>query len=168
MSRIRGITHSTVSMLQSYGVESAMEVEKHMLYGIPNVSSSIAMELLHWRNGLETQFVYKPAFGSATSDMQLDQPMVRQSVKMFQAQKILNLGKRLNLLAQSGQSELTQSLELFDETAKGWKRARANLDEYQAGRQWLERNVNRSTWILAGITIGLPLLLVGAYFLLTS
>jgi DNA-binding helix-hairpin-helix protein with protein kinase domain len=164
--KIRGISHGVVSMLESYGIESALEVEKHMLYGIPNVGTAMAMELLHWRGDLESQFTYKPSIGAATSDIQLDEPTVRQGVKMFQAQKILNLGKRLNLLSQSGGGELIQALAAFDDSVVQWKRSHVHLDEFQIGRRRLERQVNRSTLALVGMTIGVPLALVGLYFAL--
>lgn len=164
--KIRGITHGVVSMLESYGIESAMEIEKHMLYGIPNVGSAMAMELLHWRSDVESQFTYKPSIGTTTSDLQLDEPTVRQGVKMFQAQKILNLGKRMNLLAQSGEGELLQALASFDESCAQWRRTRANLAEFQSGRHWIERIVNRSMLVLLGLMLGLPALMVGVFFLL--
>jgi DNA-binding helix-hairpin-helix protein with protein kinase domain len=46
--------------LSKAGVATAADINDETLHKIPGVGSSIAMELINWRNGLEANFQFDP------------------------------------------------------------------------------------------------------------
>jgi DNA-binding helix-hairpin-helix protein with protein kinase domain len=71
-SQIPGMTASHVTLLESYGVESAADVEQLKLYGIPSIDSEMTMELLQWRTGVERGFVFDTEHSATLAQMRVD------------------------------------------------------------------------------------------------
>ena len=53
----------TISMLESYGIESALEIDDDLLYGTPNLRQSTMINLKQWRASIDQKFVFKPSLG---------------------------------------------------------------------------------------------------------
>lgn len=155
----------TISMLESYGIESALEIDDDLLYGTPNLHQSTMINLKQWRASIEQKFVFKPSLGMTSREVQLGNPATIRNIKAFQSTKIIASGKRMNLLAQTGQNEIAEAVHGLQEIALQWKRTQHRLLELQASRLLPEKLINHSTVALTVLAIGLPLIYMGLYFL---
>lgn len=59
-TRIRGIGPSKRAVLASYGIDTAADIEKSRLLGVPGFGAANSQPLLEWRAKLEARFVYRP------------------------------------------------------------------------------------------------------------
>jgi DNA-binding helix-hairpin-helix protein with protein kinase domain len=153
--KIQGLTQSHVTILESYGVESAYHLERIKLYGIPSIHSALMIELLHWRSELERQFVFKPEHGVTLDNLKSLAGAAVQRFKMTQARKILMGDERLRAFAEAGKEALVRDVTAFDIEVLQWKTTANELCEHQKTRTLLERTINRSpaTLILPGLIV---------------
>jgi len=155
--KIAGLTNSLVPMLESYGIESAYDVDKLNLTGIPSIHTNLALELLQWRTVIERQFAYQPEHGVTLQDMRHSETIATWRFKVSQARRVLLATTRLQAIADMAQSELDQALAKFDKRAGQWLEIARHLRDFQSERHELEFRLNRAPMTLLALTIGAPL-----------
>jgi DNA-binding helix-hairpin-helix protein with protein kinase domain len=156
--RIPGLTASHVSLMESFGVESANDVDRLQLYGIPNIDNELMMELLQWRGQVESKFVFNPEHGVTVAELKKGGEAAVRKFKVTQARKILTGAEQLQNRAFERKAELTQVLGQFDDQTNQWMKVAKQLRDYENGRRPLERLVNYSLATILGPAIGVPAL----------
>ena len=156
VDQIPGMTASAIVMLESYGVESAYDVDSLKLMGIPAVNSDLNLELLHWRSEIENGFVYKPEHGVSPAELEAAGEQAARRFKAAQARKILMGVVQQKALADAGKAILNRELRQFGGLAEQWRTIAKEKRDFQSRRHRLERSLNRSTMRLAGLTLGVP------------
>jgi DNA-binding helix-hairpin-helix protein with protein kinase domain len=155
---ISGLTLSHVTLLESFGVESAYDAERMKLYGIPTIDEAMSINLVQWRAEMERRFRFNPEHGITLDNLKSIGDATVRRFKMMQARKIMMSNERLKMLADAGKNELVASLSSFDADMKQWKAAAAEYAEFQQSRRPLERLINRSYLTILGPTAGVILL----------
>jgi DNA-binding helix-hairpin-helix protein with protein kinase domain len=146
---IRGLNINHVAILESYGIESANDLERIKLYGIPGIGPQNVTELLQWRQNVERRFALKPehkinlADGSAAI----------QQFKISQARNILAAAKQLETLAEVAESELACALDNFKRESDQWSAVARELRDFQSSRRSFERIINRSPARIVGLAV---------------
>ena len=87
-------------MLESYNVETALQIDSLMLAGIPNVSTGVVLELTQWRAELERRFKFQPDHGVTEKHLEEAEEAATQRFKTVQARKILMGSKQLDAIVQ--------------------------------------------------------------------
>ncbi len=181
VAEIPGLTDSTLAMLESFNVETALQIDPLLLTGIPNISSGDVMELLQWRAQVEQEFKSLPenqlrgaqrpgrvADGLGTRGQlppdrsggaQLTQAEAAdaQRFKVAQARKVLMGCQQLEALVQGGRAELNYALRQFDKLGDKAKGVARKLRDFLSGRRKTERLLNRSPLTICLLAFGLPL-----------
>ena len=165
---IRGLKRTMVPMLESYGVDSALDINKLNLYGVPNIDPSLVMELMGWREKVEQQYEFNPSHGVTVQEMNQSEEVTTNRFKLSQSRIVLMAASRLNALADGGKSELDRSLSYFDSLTDHWKNEAKKLRDFQSSRYHFERTINRSVGRILGIALGGPVLGTVLYFLFNS
>jgi DNA-binding helix-hairpin-helix protein with protein kinase domain len=158
--QIPGLKGSMVAMLESFGVESALEIDSLNLCAVPNLDPHLTVELAQWRSLLESEFVFEPDHGITFQDLQVARDAATRRFKLSQARKVLMGAKQVEALAQAGEGELKRALARFDALVSEWRDLAMQLRDFQSSRHWLERTINRAPGVIVAFTIGIPL--VGA------
>ncbi len=161
---IPGMTDAMIPMLESYGVESALDVHKLGVYGVPLLSPEVALEMLEWRKLIEQRFVFKPEHGVTAADLERAQQAATQRFKISQARKILIGARHLDSLALVGKAVLTRSMRDFEKLSAKWKEIAREKGQYQLSRLKLERTVNSSPAVI--ISLALAIVIVGGLWTL--
>jgi len=157
IAEIPGLTASTIPMLESYGVETALDVHKLGVYGVPIMSPALALEMLQWRELVERKFVFKPAHGVTAADMARAQQAATQRFKIAQARKILIGARHLDSLAMVGKATLKRSARDFDTLSSRWKEVAREKGNYQLSRTKLERTINSSPAAIIAVALAIPI-----------
>ncbi len=89
VKKITGLTNSLVPMLEFYGIESALDIDRLCLAGVPSIHNNLALELLQWRTKIEQQFAFKPEHGVTLQDMRQSQTLATWRFKVTQSRKVL-------------------------------------------------------------------------------
>jgi len=163
--KIRGITGSNLTMLESFSVESANDLERIRLYGIPGVDPELVMELMQWRTEVERDFKFNPEHGVTLADAGASKEAAVRRFKIAQARKILTGARQLDSLAEAGKSELARSLNQFNQAADQWRSVATQLRDYQSARRKWERLINRSPWTIIALALGVPFVAAILYLL---
>ncbi|MGD9635407.1 MAG: hypothetical protein AB7U97_19160, partial [Pirellulales bacterium] len=150
---IAGMNLSQVTLLESFGVETAYDCERMKLYGIPSIDESTSINLVQWRGDMERQFRFNPEHGITLDNLKSIGDATVRRFKMLQARKVLLCDERLKLLAENGKNELVAALTPFDADVRQYKKIAAELNTFQEARRPLERLINKSL-----LTLGLPTL----------
>ncbi len=153
--KIPGLTMSHVAILESYGVESAYDVERIRLYCIPNVGPSIVTELLQWRYEVDRGFTFKPEHGITMADVGNAKEIAIRKFKLSQARKVLTGAKQLEILADVGNSELNRALDLYKRESDRWTELANEMGDFQGGRRRFERFINQSPMWILGLVFGM-------------
>jgi DNA-binding helix-hairpin-helix protein with protein kinase domain len=161
---IAGLTLSHVTLLESFGVESAYDAERMKLYGIPTIDEAMSINLVQWRAEMERRFKFNPEHGITLDNLKSIGDATVRRFKMMQARKIMMGNERLKMLADAGKNELVASLTSFDADLRQWKAVAAELTEFQEKRHPLERLMNRSYLTILGPTAGVILLALLFYY----
>jgi DNA-binding helix-hairpin-helix protein with protein kinase domain len=148
IQNISGMTRPMASVLQSYGVESAADVEPLKLLGVPMLTPGLTMELTVWREAVEQQFVFKPEHGVTLDYASAAGDAAVRRFKVFLARKILMAAKQLESLGVAGREQLNRELALYDEEASHTRDVAYELRDYQGSRRWFERLLNHSPAII--------------------
>jgi DNA-binding helix-hairpin-helix protein with protein kinase domain len=156
--KIPGMTASHVTMLESFGVESAYDIEQLKLYGIPNVDSELTMELLQWRAEVERGFVFDTEHSQTLAAMRVDEEVAARRFKITLARKILMGADRLDVLVDTRKAEMSRALVQYEDVAGEWTKVAKQLADLQNGRRPLERFANRGPAVTAAIAVGIPVL----------
>lgn len=166
IAEIPGLTSGMIPMLESYGVESALDVHKLGVYGVPVISPELALELLRWRETIEQQFKFKPDHGVTAADLQRAQQAAIQRFKISQARKILIGARHLESLAAVGNAAVKRSLKEFESLSSKWKEIARGRGEYQQSRTRIERVLNDSPAVIVPVMLGIPIIcgLIALFF----
>jgi DNA-binding helix-hairpin-helix protein with protein kinase domain len=154
--KIPGLSPSQVIMLESFGVESANELERLRLYGIPSIDGELVIELMHWRTEVERGFTFNPEYGITLADVGAAREAAVRRFKISQARRILTGSKQLETLAAAARAELNRSLLQFNQAADQWRGVAAQLRDFQSGRRRFERLINQSPALLIALALGVP------------
>lgn len=157
LRQINGLTASNVAMMESFGMDSANDVDRMRLYGVPGLEAETVMELLQWRRDMEQKFVFHPEHGVTLANVGLTREVAIRRYKMAQARKILDGAKQIEMLAEVGKADLARALAQFDSALDQWRIIAKQYRDSQSGRQRLELLVNRSPLFTFGLAIGVPL-----------
>lgn len=166
VASIPGLTLSHVTLLESFGVESAYDAERMKLYGIPTIDEAMSINLVQWRSAMERQFRFNPEHGLSLDNLKSINDGAVRRFKMMQARKIMMGNERLKLLADTGKNELVTALRPFDAENKQWKAVAKELIDFQEQRRQLERLVNRSYLTILAPAAGIVALSALIYYLL--
>jgi DNA-binding helix-hairpin-helix protein with protein kinase domain len=156
--QIPGLTTSHVTLLESFGVESAYDVEQLKLYGIPSIDAEMTMELLQWRAQVERGFVFDTEHSQTLAAMRVDEEAAARRFKVTLARKILMGADRLDVLVDTRKAELARVLAQYDDVAGQWTAVAKQLAEVQNGRRPLERLLNRGPVVTTTVAVGVPVL----------
>jgi DNA-binding helix-hairpin-helix protein with protein kinase domain len=159
------LSTSMVSMLQSFGVDSALDVNKLNLSAIPMMSPSLKMELLRWRDEVEATFVYRPEHGVTLNDAKTADEVAVRRFKASQARKVLMGAKQLQAMVDVARYELQRALAEFDDLASRGRDIAVKLCDFQSGRRPLERWLNDSMATILAPVIGAPLVGCALYWM---
>ncbi|NOZ39957.1 MAG: hypothetical protein GXP24_07005 [Planctomycetes bacterium] len=150
---IPGMMEAMIPMLESYGVESALDVHKLGVYGVPLLSPELALELLEWRKLVEQGFVFKPEHGVTAADLERAQQAATQRFKISHARKILIGARHLESLALVGKAAMKRTTREFETLAAKWKEIARRKGQYQLNRTKLERSINVSPAVIVSVTL---------------
>ena len=142
--RIAGLTVSEVTMMESFGMESANDVDRLRLYGIPGLEPEVIMELLQWRRDVEQGFKFNPEHGLTLDSVGATKELAIRRFKISQARKILAGAKQVENMAEVGKAELAAALAQFDGAVEQWRGVAKQLRDFQSDRRGLERLINQS------------------------
>ncbi len=156
MRQIEGLTVSDVTMMESFGMDSANDVERMRLYGIPGLDPEVVMELLQWRRDIEQKFVFNPEHGITLANVGMTKEIAVRRFKIAQARKILAGAKQVETMADVGKGDLARALSQFDGAVEQWKGMAKQYRESQNVRQRLELFINRSPSFIIGFALGVP------------
>jgi DNA-binding helix-hairpin-helix protein with protein kinase domain len=154
--RIPGLTFSLVSMLESFGIESALDVDKLRLSCIPNLRPALSMELINWRDQIDESFEYKPDHGITFRDLKHAEDLAVRRFKVSQARRVLTGAKQIDSMADGVRYDLENSLKQYDQIAVPGRRVAAQWKDFQSNRRLLERSLNHSVTLIATITLATP------------
>lgn len=156
ISKIFNLTPSQVVMMESFGVETAADIERIRLYGIPSIDPEIVIELMKWRWDVEQTFVYAPEHGITMADVGAAKDAAVRRFKISQARGILTGAKQIDTLADVAGAQLTRELNQFDAACEQWKSAAKQFRDEQSARRKAERLINTSPLQIIGLAIGVP------------
>lgn len=154
---VSGLTRAMVPMLESFGIDSAYDIDRLNLYGVPNLNTAATIGLLQWKDQVADQFVFKPDHGVTLKDMKQSEEYTTQRFKVTQARKVLMASTQLRQLADFGRSQLEVTLGPFDDLSKQWRGVAKQLRDFQSKRPTVERLANSSPVTLICLVIGVPL-----------
>lgn len=155
--RIPGLTPQMVSVLESYGVDSAYHVHKALLTGVPGLSPAVMMELQAWRQRVEEKFEYKAEEGITEREFNADKQEATRRFKIALARKILQGAKRMRAMAFAAQGQLDQAMSVFKRHVEEWRGLAQKRQQEEAERSPWERQLNSNLWAVLGAGIGAPL-----------
>lgn len=82
-SNVGGLGPSQTAILQSYGVETAADIESNRITSIPGFTQVQVSKLIEWRRSLEKRFVFNAAQGTDPSDIAaLDQEIAMTRARL--------------------------------------------------------------------------------------
>jgi DNA-binding helix-hairpin-helix protein with protein kinase domain len=157
MTAIRGLNYSTVSILESFGVESALDVDRLKLFGVPAMGLGLMMDLMNWRQQVEATFAFKPDHGVTMNQVEIAGETTIRRFRVSQARRVLMGAKQLRTLADAGHYELERVLNDYDEFAAKGHEIALELRDFESSRRPLERLLNRSPETTLAAAIGIPL-----------
>jgi DNA-binding helix-hairpin-helix protein with protein kinase domain len=155
--RIPGLHRVDVAVLESYGVETALDCESHLLAGIPSVAPQVIAELLDWRDRMLEEFAFQPEAGVTENEIQIDRQEASAQFKISQARKVLSGSTILRGMALRGDTELQQDLSSFERLVAQWRGLAREYQDFQVTRTPLERLLNQSPRVLLAAGLGAPL-----------
>ncbi len=165
LSTISNVTQSQVTMLESFGVESANDVEQLRLYGIPGIDGETQMELMQWRRSVEPGFRFNPEHGITLADVGAAKEIAIRRFKMSQARKILTAARQIETQADVGAAELARACDMFDDNVERWKNTAKQYKDSQSRRRREERLINQSAGVILGLALTVPFVIGFLFFL---
>jgi DNA-binding helix-hairpin-helix protein with protein kinase domain len=158
MRQIEGLTPSNVTMMESFAIESANDIDRMRLYGIPGLEGETVMALMDWRREVEQKFVFNPEHGITLASVGQTKELAVRRFKIAQARKILSGAKQVETLAEVAKVELARALTQFDTAVDQWKAMAKQYRESQNGRFRWELFINRAPSFIIGLALGVPLI----------
>ena len=163
--KIPNLTPSHVTMLESFGVESANDIEQLRMYGIPGIDGEMQMELMQWRREIEPGFRFNPEHGITLADMGAAKEIAVRRFKMSQARKILTAARQIETQADVGAAELARACDQFDDNVERWKNTAKQYRDSQCRRRREERLINQSAGVIVGLALTVPFVIGFVFFL---
>lgn len=163
--KIEGLNPSEVAMMESFGMETANEIDQLRLYGIPGLEPETVMELLQWRRDVEQGFRFNPEHGITLDNVGAGKELAVRRFKISQARKILIGSKQLETMADVGKAELSAALSQFDAGVEQWTSMAKQCRDFQSGRWRLERLINQSAMHITAAALGAPFIALVIYLL---
>ena len=157
VSAIRGLSHAAVPLLESFGIESALDVDRLKLVGVPGMAAGLMMELMNWREQVEATFAFKPDHGVTLHQVEVAGEATIRRFRVSQARRVLMGAKQLQALAESGRYELNRLLADYDAMAAEGNDIALRLRDFQSSRRKLEYWLNRSPETTLAAMLGIPL-----------
>jgi DNA-binding helix-hairpin-helix protein with protein kinase domain len=164
-AEIPGMTPALTAVLQSYGIENPLDVDRIKLLGIPMVSDGLILELTAWRDRVARQFVFKSEHGVNFSDADGGGKAAVTRFKVAQARRILMASHHLNTLAEGSRDRLERELNYFDRSAEPARELAKNLRNFQSARRPWERAINTSPPLVAAAALAGPAIGAVLYWL---
>jgi DNA-binding helix-hairpin-helix protein with protein kinase domain len=164
MRAIPGMTPSLVSVLQSYGIESAADVEAIGLH-VPMLSGGLTLELKTWRDRVEQQFVHRPAHAMSMKQAAQAGDVEVSRFKAAQARRILMGAAQLSSMARLAGEQLAAQVGQYDQAAAAGRAIVKELRDTQSIRRSWERAINSSWPAIVAATIVPPLVGLAAWWL---
>jgi DNA-binding helix-hairpin-helix protein with protein kinase domain len=156
-AEIEGMHETLIPMLESFGIESAYDIEKIKLMGNPAVNADLMVELLQWRTQVERNFIFKPEHGVTPEQLKVATEAATMRYKTSQARKVLQGADHLATMAELARYQLKKQLGEFDKHVQRWRDVAKQYREFQGGRTRLERLINTSIVKIACVAAGIPL-----------
>jgi DNA-binding helix-hairpin-helix protein with protein kinase domain len=156
--KIPTLNVSQVVMLESYGIETANDIDRVKLYGVPGVDPETVMELMQWRREVEPGFVFHPEHGVTLENVGAAKELAVRRFKISQARKIISSSKQNATMADVGNSELARALTQFDAAVEQWRGVAKQYRDFQSNRRPLERLINTAPSYTLAIALGVPFL----------
>jgi len=165
MRQINGLTVSDVTMMESFGMDTANDVDRMRLYGVPGLDPETVMELLDWRREVEQKFVFNPEHGITLASIGQTKELAVRRFKIAQARKILAGAKQVETLAEVGKTDLARALAQFDGGVEQWRGMSKQYRESQSERWRLELFINRTPSVIIGLALGVPFIAMIAWLI---
>ncbi len=165
MRQISGLTVSDVAMMESFGMDSANDVDRMNLYGVPGLDPETVMSLLDWRREVEQKFVFNPEHGITLASVGQTKELAVRRFKIAQARKILTGAKQVETMAEVGKADLNRALNQLDGALEQWKAKARQYRESQNTRSKFEMLLNRAPGITLGFAITVPILAAIAWLI---
>ncbi len=157
VTAIRGLSHAAVPILESFGIESALDVDQLKLVGVPGMAAGLKMELTNWREQVEATYAFKPEHGVTLNHLEKGGEATIRRFRVSQARRVLMGAKQLSGLAESGRYELDRLLHDYDAMAADGDAIARELRDFESGRRKLEHWLNRSPETTLAAALGIPL-----------
>jgi DNA-binding helix-hairpin-helix protein with protein kinase domain len=157
VGQIRSLNSSMLSILNSYGIESAADIDNLKLMGIPMLSPSVTLDLMTWREQVQKGFKFKPEHGVSFEDAKQAGEAALRRFKIAQARKVLMGATQLESMAEVGLAETNRDLKKFNELAERARRAAILHCGYQTNRRLLERWLNKNAFVAPALAVIVPL-----------
>lgn len=165
VDKISRLTMARAVMLERYGIETADDIDPYMLQGIPNISASLQIDLVNWRNQLAANLAAQPHAVRPVEDTQQYNAALIRDFKVHQAQKILLETKRIKVDAQKLHAELVNARKVFDKLGVDWRSTANKLYTTQRERRRLERWINHPFVPISIVLWGLLSAALAVYWL---
>jgi DNA-binding helix-hairpin-helix protein with protein kinase domain len=156
VAEIPGMTFALASILQSYGIESAIDIDPFQMIGVPLLTPLISMELINWREQLESDFVHQPEHGVTEDRLASSGEAAAKRFKIYQARRILSHFKQVETLAAEAREQLDRDEQRFYEQATEAREAASELRDFESARRNLERRINRSPQLILAAALAIP------------
>jgi DNA-binding helix-hairpin-helix protein with protein kinase domain len=156
VAEIPGMTPALASVLQSYGIENPLDVDRIKLLGVPMLHDGLTLELSAWRDRVARQFVFKSEHGVNFSDADGGGKTAVTRFKVAQARRILTASHQLDSLAEGSRDRLERELNYFDRSAEPARELAKNLRAFQSARRPWERAINTSPPLVAAAALTGP------------
>ena len=153
---IPSLTYSLASVLQSYGVESAADIDSLKLINVPMLTPGVTMELIDWREELARQFEFKSEHGLTLRDASTAGDAAVRRFKVVQARTILIDAKQLGSVASAAAAQLAKEVARYDQVASQAMGVAVELRNHQSRRFRLERWLNDSPAVIVPTALGGP------------
>lgn len=164
--RIPGLTQQMISILQSYGIDSAFQVQKDLLTGVPGLTPAVVMELIAWHDRMAERFEYKPEEGCSEAELNADRQEATRRFKISLARKILRGARQMRAMAFAAQGALDKDLSKYKRRLEDWRGLARDRQASEASRSPWERKINTSIGVLIAAGLLAPLLGVMLWFLM--
>lgn len=156
--RIPGLTQPMVAVLESYSIDSAYQIDKTLLTGVPYLSPAVTTELLDWRERVEQKFEYRPEEGLSERELNADRQEATRRFKISLARKILQGAKQMRAMAFAANGQLDKELKRYKKFVEEWRALAHERQNSQTARSPWEAKLNHSVGVLIGLGIGAPLI----------
>ncbi len=156
VAAIPGLTFPAASVLQSYGIESAADVESLKLLGIPMLNPGLMLELLSWRERVQRQFSYKVDPAIALDQAPQGGKAAEMRFKAAIARRILMAAAQLEAVARAAGDQVAAQVGQFEQAAAGARAFARELRDDASARRKLERLVNQSPLTIVAASLAAP------------